>query len=162
MHPDVGKAIAAQKASRDEAKQCVLWMGVGLEAAAKHGALPKELTASQKAERPRAKQLKRVEVVADEAWHVEQRQCHLTSGAHPSHALQKAGPFFFCARCGCHGSKRLASLAAPCEMQATPSRRYLLKKLLEGRHPRTGEPLGEVERATASSAGPFSASSRRR
>ena len=162
MHPDVSHTVAAQKVQRDEALQCALWLGVGLETAARKGALPQELTAAQKADRPCAKPLKRVEVIPDATWQAEQRLAHLTSDTHPSHCLQQTGPFVFCSRCGCYGAERLASLAAPCAKEATPSRRYLLKKLLEGRHPRTGAPLGGVERAAPSTTGLFTATRRRR
>ena len=162
MHPDVSKTAEAQEVQRATAHQCALWLGVGLEAAQKSGALPSELTASQKAERPRDRPKKRLEVVPDQQWKGEKLQVHLTEGAHQSQALRKTGPFFFCTRGGCYGSQRLASLADQCALEATPSRRYFLTKLLDGRHPRTGAPLGEVEAVSVVQPGPFSASSRRR
>ena len=137
LHPDVSCTVEAIQAQRLDATLCALWLGVGLEAAQQRGALPKELTASQKTDRPRGKPSKKVEIVRDDVWHAEQRQTHWTEGAHPSHAMNRLGPFFFCARCGCYGAQRLVSLAAPCPMETTPSRRYLLNRLLDGRHPRT-------------------------
>ena len=38
----------------------------------------------------------------------------------------------------------MVALAAPCPKMVTPSRKYLLKRLLGGLHPRSGEYLGEV------------------
>ena len=160
MHPDIDETIVMQKELREDAKQCALWLGVGLEAALRTGVMPKELTASDKAERQRCTQLKRINIVADDTWHAERHQAHVSTGAHPSHALQKAGPVYFCARCGCYGAQRLVALAAPCAQETTPSRKYFLNRLLEGRHPRSGEPLGAVELAEAVPMGPFSASSR--
>ena len=162
MHPDVSQTVEAQAEQRATAYQCALWMGVGLEAAQKTGALPSELTSKQKTDRPRDRPKKRLEVVPDQLWKDEHLHVHLTGGAHPSHALRKTGPFVFCTRCGCYGAQRLASLASPCEMTATPSRRYFLTKLIDGRHPRTGVALGAAEAVSASQLGPFSASNKRR
>ena len=162
LHPDVRSTVDAIQAQREQAQQCALWLGAGLELAQQRGALPKELTADGKQDRPRSRPLKRVEVVRDEAWNTQHRQAHLTEGAHPSHVVHRAGPVFFCVRCGCYGERRLVALAAPCPLEATPSRRYFLNRLLDGRHPRSGELLGAVELAEAVPMGPFSASSRSR
>ena len=160
LHPDVSSTIEAIQGQRSQAQQCALWLGAGLEAAQQRGALPKELTASQKQDRPRSRPRKRVEILRDEVWHAEHRQAHLTEGAHHSHAVHRAGPFFFCVHCGCYGAQRLVALAAPCPMEATPSRRYLLNRLLDGRHPRTGMPVGVAERVSNSQLLPLSASRR--
>ena len=162
MHPDVGQTVEDQTAQRATAYQCALWLGVGLEAAQQTGALPRELTSQQKADRPRGRQKKRIEVIPDQVWKDEKLQVHLTNGAHPSHALRKAGPFVFCTRCGCYGAQRLVALSSQCEMTATASRRYFLTKLLDGRHPRTGVSLGEVEAVGVVQRGPLSASRVRR
>ena len=146
MHPSVSKASKDLLTSRFVAKSCVQWLGLGLECAQRVGALPKELTAAQKSERPCKRSGRRVDVVPDGLWWQERRQDHLTCDGHPSHALHQVGAFIFCVNCGCYGSERLAALALPCERSTTPSRRYLLRKLLDGRHPRSGEYLGAVTR----------------
>ena len=84
----------------------VRWLGVGLEAAQRAGALPEALTDTQKADRPRQVRLKRVEVIKDDVWRSEHCGKVITEGTHPSHAMNKIGPYFFCSACGHHGSQR--------------------------------------------------------
>ena len=137
------------------------WLGVGLEDAQRCGAMPTELTQAQKLDRPVLGPRKRLEVIPDEAWRTGQRQIHLTGGAHPTHSLHSVGEVFFCSVCGCYGSQKLFALSNPCERAATPSRRYLLKKMQAGCHPRTGQYLGEVVRADRTKAMPLTATRRR-
>ena len=105
-----------------------------------------ELTKAQKEERPRHGRGKRLEVARDDVWWAEHRCKTITAGAHPSHALFKVGQYHFCTACGHHGAHKLMALADPCPRTATPSRRFLLKRMQAGLHPRSGEPLGEVVR----------------
>ena len=165
-HPSLDEFLKQLEAQRELGKASLRWMGVGLEAAQRAGALPEALTDTQKADRPRQVQLKRVEVIKDDTWRSEHCGKVITEGAHPSHAMNKCGQYFFCSACGHHGAQRLVALSGPCPRTTTPSRKFLLKRLLGGLHPRTGEPLGAVERVggTAGSSGDvgFSASSRRR
>ena len=149
------------KVRRGTSLLCSQWLGVGLEAAQLVGALPAELTEAQKMERPRQAAARKIEVVRDEVWKSDQRNFHITNGAHPSHSLHKVGDVHFCAVCGCYGAQKLVALSNLCEQVATPSRRYLLKKMLAGCHPRTGEYLGEIARAGPVAAQPFTAPQRR-
>ena len=164
LHPSTDKAAKDLRTSRLVATACAQWLGVGLECAQRVGALPAELTAAQKASRPRLCAGRRVEVVPDEVWREERRHDHLSLDAHQSHSLHKVGPYFFCTACGCYGAERLVALAAPCQRETTASRRYLLKRLIAGCHPRTGQHLGEVVRVDAGAQAcrlPLSASRRR-
>ena len=165
-HPSLDEFLQQLEGQRELGRASLRWMGVGLEAAQRAGALPEALTDSQKAVRPRQVQLKRVEVVKDETWRAEHCGQVITEGTHPSHALHKVGPYFFCSACGHHGAQRLMALSGLCPRTTTPSRKYLLKRLLAGLHPRTGEHLGEVARVTGdascSDGVGFSASRRRR
>ena len=145
LHPDVGPIIVKQNVQRAAARQAALWIGVGLEAAQCAGALPHALSQAGKAERARRGVPKQLEVQKDDAWREAASRAHVGSGAHESHALLEVAPFLFCTRCGCYASQRLLALGDPCQQAATPSRRFLLKRLLEGRHPRSGEMLGEVK-----------------
>ena len=162
MHPSFEEIAAKIKVSRHVAGEVVRWLGVGLEAAQRCGAMPAELTAAQKRERPPLRPLKRLEVTPDDVWRAERLHEHFTCDVHSSHSLCKVGKYYFCSVCGCHGSQKLVALAEPCTKVATPSRRYLLKRLLAGSHPRTGEHLGEVVRAERGEASHLTASSRRR
>ena len=161
MHPSVKPTKDKIEVSRRVAGEAVRWLGVGLEAAQKMGAIPAELTQAQKKDRPQLRPQKRVEIIPDEVWRRDQLQFHFTTGAHASHSLHRIGEFYFCAVCGCYGAQKLASLAGPCEHVATPSRRYLLKRMLAGCHPRSGEYLGAVAKADRAIAPPLSASKRR-
>ena len=78
MHPSIAQARKDMQTSRFVAASCVQWLGVGLESAHRVGALPKELSAAQKSERPCQRAGRRVEVVPDELWWQERRQDHLT------------------------------------------------------------------------------------
>ena len=160
-HPDVTEFLKKFKVRRLTSTVCAQWLGVGLQAAQAAGALPAELTSAQKMERPRQGALRRIEVVRDEVWRREQFGLRVADGVHPSHSLHKLGELFFCSVCGCYGSQKLVSLASPCEHVATPSRRYLLKRMLAGCHPRTGEYLGAAARAKRVAAHPLTASRRR-
>ena len=162
MHPSIEEITNKMKVSRHVAGEAVRWLGVGLEAAQGCGAMPVELTQAQKRDRPSLLPRKRLEVTRDEVWRAERLQEHLTTDAHCSHALYRVGEYFFCSVCGCHGSKKLVALAEPCTKSTTPSRKFLLKRLLAGCHPRTGEHLGEVRRAERGEALLLSASRRRR
>ena len=159
-HPGLDEFFAKLHVRRVTSERCAHWLGVGLEAAQRTGSLPSELTMAQKMERPRQVAGKRVEVVRDATWHREQRQEHMTSGTHPTHSLHQVGEYVFCAVCGCYGAQKLFALSRPCEREATAARRYLLNRMLVGCHPRTGEHLGEVTRATAAEVLPLTATRR--
>ena len=146
MHPPIDTTADRIRVSRHVAGESVRWLGVGLEDAQRCGAMPAELTQAQKRVRPLLGPRKRLEVIRDQAWWSEHLGHAITEGAHPSHALAKLGPYFFCSVCGHHGAQRLVALRSPCPRQTTPSRKYLLGKLLAGLHPRTGEHLGDIER----------------
>ena len=165
-HPSLAEFMEQTEVLKEMGRASLQWMGVGLAAAQRAGALPEALSISQKAERPRQGQLKRVEVIRDDTWWSEHHGKAIAGGTHASHALHKTGQYFFCAVCGHHGAKRLLALSDPCPRTATASRRYLLKRLLAGQHPRTGAHLGEVERVTSNldqtSGTGFSATSRSR
>ena len=50
--------------------------------------------------------------------------------------------FYFCRLCGAHGAWRFMNLHKPCAQQPSTSKaKSQLKTLLEGRHPRTNDPL---------------------
>ena len=162
-HPSVAAAVKTQAAGRAASRQCLLWMGVGLEAAQKVGALPEELTAAQKQSRPRKGAKRPLDVIADDVWKAEQRAAVITQGAHPTHDLRRAGRYYFCSVCGAFAAARLGSLREPCVRHLPASRTYRLRRLLDGRDPRTGEPLsaegGHVRAAPAQA--PLHASIRR-
>ena len=121
-----------------------------------------ELSQAQKADRQQQGARRRLEVTKDAVWWDEHRRRSTTEGAHFSHAMCKLGQYFFCTACGHHGAQKLVALAAPCPRTTTPSRKYLLKRLLAGLHPRTGEHIGEVERVQSPAAGvQFSVTNRR-
>ena len=145
-HPNLDGFMQHLAEHRARGEVGVRWLGVGLLAAQRAGALPEALTMSQKTERPCTLQLKRVEVIKDATWWAERRRQVIFEGAHPSHAMHQVGPYQFCAVCGHHGAQRLRALTEPCPRITTPSRKYLLKRMLAGLHPRTGEYLGEVVR----------------
>ena len=143
-HPSLADFLEQRAVQREMGHTCVQWLGVGLEAAQKVGALPQALTRSQKDDRPRNVRGQRLEVVKDEVWWAQHRRCAITAVAHPSHALGQVGQYFFCQTCGHHGSQRLVALPATCPKTTTPPRRFLLNRMLRGCHPRTGEVLGDV------------------
>ena len=161
MHPPVRDTMSKIEVSRAVAQQAVQWLGVGLEEAQRTGSMPVELTSAEKRGRPQLRPLKRLEVIPDEVWQHERRELHFTKGAHATHSLKKTGAFWFCEVCGCHGSQKLVALSEPCTRATTPSRKYLLKRLLAGCHPRTGDFLGDVERAEPVDELLFSATRRR-
>ena len=144
MHPIVQPTLDKIRASRLAASMSAQWIGVGLELAQRAGALPLALTQAQKAERECRVARKRLEVQKDDTWREVASRAHVGEGAHGSHALLEVAPFLFCSRCGCYASQRLLALAEPCQQSTTPSRRYLLNRLLAGCHPRTGDYLGAV------------------
>ena len=159
-HPSLDDFFTRLQVRRATSQRCAQWLGIGLQAAQQVGSLPVELTKAQKMERPRQAARRRVEVVRDATWRSERRQDLLTSGAHPSHSLHRVGEFYFCTVCGCYGAQKVLSLSSPCEQAATTARRYFLKRMLAGCHPRTGEHLGEVTRAVAADVLPLTASRR--
>ena len=161
MHPSVKAVCEKIEVSRRVAGEAARWLGVGLEAAQQCGALPAELTQVQKKDRPQLRPLKRVEIIPDAQWRRDNLVSHLSNDAHQSHSLHKVGEVYFCAVCGCYGAQKLLALASPCENAATPSRRYLLKRMLAGYHPRIGKHLGEVKQADHVAAPHLSASRRR-
>ena len=67
-HPCIQALLEKRRVSRRTSQVCIEWLGVGLEAAQKAGALPEALTATQKAARPRQGQQKGLVVVPDETW----------------------------------------------------------------------------------------------
>ena len=146
MHPPVVDTLTQIGASRRLASAVAMWIGVGLEVAQKSGALPMELTRAEKHDRPQLKPRKRVEIIPDEVWKEAKLQEHLTSAVHPSHSIKKVGQFHFCEVCGSYGATKLMALAAPCPRSTTPSRQFLLRRMLAGCHPRSGEFLGDVVR----------------
>ena len=61
------------------------------------------------------------------------------------HALRKVGGFVFCAICGSHSKRRVKGLGRPCS-KSVGQRAWFLHRLLDGRHPKTGEILPNNER----------------
>ena len=145
-HPCLTSFLLQLEVRRKTSRECVRWLGVGLEEAQRLGALPEELTRAQKADRPRHGRGKRLEVVRDASWWEEHHCKNVMEGAHATHSLHKVGQYFFSATCGYHGAQKVLALADPCPKMATPSRKYLPRKMQAGLHPRTGEPLGDVKR----------------
>ena len=161
MHPPIQDILNKMEVSRAVAQRAVQWLGVGLEAAQCAGALPLELTGAAKRGRPQLRPLKRLEVTPDDAWRQLQRDLRFANGAHATHSLRRCGEFTFCELCGCYGAQKLYALTAPCTRTTTPSRKYFLKRLLSGCHPRSGDYLGDVVRAEFQEGTPFSATRRR-
>ena len=65
---------------------------------------------------------------------------------HQSHSLCKVGPYVFCYACGAHSSvRRSARLRAACQRPQRHDSIGQRKRLRDGRHPITGDRLGEVE-----------------
>ena len=60
------------------------------------------------------------------------------TGHHVVQASLEGQPFFFCVRCGCHGSWRFKGLWWTCQGAAhSPVQRHVLRMLLLARHPRS-------------------------
>ena len=62
------------------------------------------------------------------------------------HALRKVGGFVFCANCGFYSKRQVRGLARPCSKSVANNRGPHLRRLLDGRHPQTGEILPSTER----------------
>ena len=64
---------------------------------------------------------------------------------HSSHSMRLTGDMLWCSNCGCYGQTRFKALKKVCRGNATASARVgQLARLRLGRHPATGEPIGQV------------------
>jgi hypothetical protein len=79
----------------------------------------------------------------DRAAHVDGQQ--YGSG----HNLYLSGRLVWCRTCGCYGETRLREIRKPCTGPAVGPRKGLLARLLDGRHPASGDRLERAVRIVA-------------
>ena len=76
--------------------------------------------------------------VSGEAW----PEMPAAPSAHPSHALRRTAHIAWCGHCGRHAAARLGKgLIGPCRGSATGAYPARTARLLERKHPISGEPI---------------------
>ena len=142
LHPRDEAREEQVKRDREQADKVIHWVGVGLEDAARSGALPARLTAQEKALRPRQPGQPQLQVLPDSAWHSLCGLATQLAKMHASHSYRYVAPYIFCERCGSYTTDRVRDLGDPCPRKASSSKVAFLRRLLEGCHPRTEVYLG--------------------
>ena len=117
---------------------------VGLQTAASTGALPAKLSAGEKALRVRCTGTQKLRVIADDIWAARQTLTCRVQKLHGSHDLWYVDPFVFCNKCGAYSSNKVLALGDRCDGKASSSKAAFLRRLRDGRHPRSEEFLGEI------------------